>query len=43
MNEFFNWHDFGIVLSSNWIWLLLAAAIGIWRGWVSTAPAGENG
>jgi hypothetical protein len=32
MNEFFNWHDTGILLSHNWVWLLIALAIGCWVG-----------
>ncbi len=33
MNEFFNWHDFGFVVSNNILWLLLAFALGILIGW----------
>jgi hypothetical protein len=33
MNEFFNWHDFGYVISHNIWWLLLAFALGIFFGW----------
>jgi hypothetical protein len=33
MNEFFNWHDFGIVISHNWIWLILAFLIGAFVAW----------
>jgi hypothetical protein len=32
MNELFNWNDTSIVLQHNWIWLLIAFAIGTWVG-----------
>lgn len=35
MNEFFNWHDTLILWDHNWVWLLLAALIGIWVGWTT--------
>lgn len=33
MNEFFNWHNTSILFQHNWVWLLLALAIGVWVGW----------
>lgn len=33
MNEFFNWNDFGYVVSHNIWWLLLALVAGIVVGW----------
>jgi hypothetical protein len=33
MNEFFNWHDSWVLFEHNWIWLLLAFAIGGYIGW----------
>ncbi len=33
MNEFFNWNDSWIIVQYNWIWMLLALALGVWVGW----------
>jgi hypothetical protein len=33
MNEFFNWNDSWIIVQHNWVWMLVAAAIGVWVGW----------
>jgi hypothetical protein len=35
MNEFFNWNDTWLVFQHNWVWMLIAAAIGIWVGWTT--------
>ena len=26
------------VFTSNWVWILLSLAIGIWFGWATSAP-----
>ena len=39
MNEFFNWHDVSILWHHNWLWFLLAFALGVWVGWRSSEPA----
>ncbi len=33
MNEFFNFNDGWYVVQHNWLWLLVALALGIWVGW----------
>lgn len=43
MNEFFNWNGSWILVEHNWIWLLLALAIGCWVGWSTCdAPKGRG-
>lgn len=36
MSEFFNWHDTWILVETHWIWMLIAAAVGIYVGWSTT-------
>ena len=36
MIETFNFHDAWFVVESNWVWMLVALALGIWSGWVTT-------
>ena len=38
MNEPFNFHDSWYLVQTNWVWLLVALALGIWVGWRSNAP-----
>lgn len=33
MTEFFNFHDSWYVVQHNWVWILMALALGIWVGW----------
>jgi hypothetical protein len=33
MTEFFNFHGGWYVVQHNWLWLLVALALGIWVGW----------
>jgi hypothetical protein len=35
MSEALNFHDAWFVVESNWPWLLLALALGIWTGWAT--------
>jgi hypothetical protein len=41
MEEFFNFKDSWILVGHNWIWLLIALALGIWVGWSSATPERE--
>lgn len=38
MLEPFNFHDSWYLVQTNWVWLALALALGIWVGWRSNAP-----
>ena len=38
MNEPFNFHDSWYLVQTNWIWILIALALGIWVGWRSNSP-----
>lgn len=40
MSEFFNWNDSWYVVSSNWLWVVIALGLGVWVGW-TTNTAGE--
>jgi hypothetical protein len=42
MNEFFNFHDGWFVVQQNWVWLLVALALGIWVGWKSNTADGQD-
>jgi hypothetical protein len=33
MTDFFNFHDGWYVATQNWVWLLVALALGLWVGW----------
>lgn len=37
MTEFFNFHDGWFVVQQNWVWMLVALALGIWVGWRTSA------
>ena len=39
MNEFFNFHDIGILIQFNWIWLAVAFLIGAWVGFTTCIPS----
>lgn len=36
MNAFFNFHDTWFVVTSNWVWMLVALGLGIWFGWATS-------
>jgi hypothetical protein len=36
MNEFFNWHNSWILVQHNWIYLLVALAIGAYVGFTTS-------
>lgn len=36
--EFFNWTDTWFVVTSNWVWMLVALGLGIWVGWTTNTP-----
>jgi hypothetical protein len=38
MLEPFNFHDSWYLVETNWVWILVALALGIWVGWRSSAP-----
>ena len=38
MTEFFNFHESWILVQHNWLWLLLALALGIWVGFSTAKP-----
>ncbi|MFT3986350.1 hypothetical protein [Aestuariivirga sp.] len=42
MNEPFNFHDGWYVIQQNWVWILVALAIGLWVGWVTNRPDEES-
>jgi uncharacterized membrane-anchored protein YhcB (DUF1043 family) len=33
MNDFFNWNDSSILLTHNWVWLVIAFVIGVIVGY----------
>jgi hypothetical protein len=37
MTEFMNFHGSWILVQHNWIWVILALALGIWCGWSTSA------
>ncbi len=38
MNEIFNWNDTWILIESNWLYLLVALALGAWTGFRTCEP-----
>lgn len=38
MPEILNFNGFLFVLNANWMWILVAFALGIWFGWSTAAP-----
>lgn len=42
MTDFWNFKDALIVAQSNWMWLLLALAIGVIVGWVTCARSDDD-
>lgn len=43
MFELLNWHDTGILWHYNWVWLLLAFALGVWIGYSTCEPVKASG
>jgi len=43
MNELFNFHDTFFLVQGNWLWMLVAAGLGIWVGWVSCSGEPDKG
>jgi hypothetical protein len=41
MNEFFNWSGSWLLVEHHWMWMLAAAAIGIYVGWRTCDTASE--
>jgi hypothetical protein len=38
MTDLLNFNGMWFVLTVNWLWILLALAIGVWFGWATSAP-----
>ncbi len=38
MAEFFNWNDSWYLISSNWLWIVIALGLGVWVGWTTNTP-----
>jgi hypothetical protein len=42
MSEFFNWNDTSILWQFNWLYLLIAFALGLYTGWTTCEPSYSN-
>ncbi len=36
------WRDFLFIPAQHWVWILVAAALGVWVGWYTALPAGAE-